>query len=125
VCSSDLKKDLVLLDLIQKFFNKIGVISLQREDAVRFRVFSQKDLRIIIDHFDKYPLLTQKRTDFEFLEKVFLIVQNKEHLTLKGLREIVAIRHSLNKGLSYNLKQEFPDIIPVPRPIVQPSKLFN
>ena len=54
---------------------------------VRFRVFSQKDLTIIINHFDKYPLLTQKRTDFKFLNKVFLMVKNKEHLTWEGFRK--------------------------------------
>ena len=86
------KKDLALLKLIQNFFNKIGVISLQSKDVVRFRVFSQKDLKIIVDHLDKYPLLTQKRTDFEFLKKVFLMMENKEHLTLEGFREIVAIQ---------------------------------
>lgn len=118
------KKDLALLKLIQNFF-KIGVISLQSKDVVRFRVFSQKDLKILIDHFDRYPLLTQKQTDFLFLKKVFLKMENKEHLTLEGFREIVAIRSSLNKGLSETLKQKFPDIVPVPRPKVQPPKIFN
>jgi len=49
---------------------------------------------------------------------------NKEHLTLEGFREIArrfpAIKCSLNKGLSEKLKQKFPDIVPVPRPKVQP-----
>ena len=119
------KKDLALLKLIQNYFNKVGIISLQSKDLVRFRVFTLKDLMTIINHFDQYPLLTQKRTDFEFLKKIILMMGNKEHITLEGFRGIVAIRCSLNKGLSEKLKQNFPDIVPVPRPIVQPSKIFH
>jgi len=37
---------------------------------------------------------------------------------LEGLQKIVAIRASLNKGLTDNLKAAFPNIIPVPRPLV-------
>jgi len=119
------KKDLALLKLIQNYFNKIGIISVQSKDLVRFRVFSQKDFMAIIDHFDQYPLLTQKRTDFEFFKKICIMMKNKEHTTLEGFREIVSIRSSLNKGLSEKLKQIFPDLVPVPRPIVQPPKIFN
>jgi hypothetical protein len=79
----------------------------------------------IIDHFDQYPLLTQKRTDFEFFKQIILMMGNKEHITLEGFRGIVAIRCSLNKGLSEKLKQNFPDIVPVPRPVVQPSTIFH
>lgn len=53
------------------------------------------------------------------------MMENKEHITWEGFREIVPRRCSLNKGLSDNIKQEYPDIVPVPRPMVQPSKIFN
>jgi hypothetical protein len=79
----------------------------------------------IIDHFDKYPLLTQKRTDFEFFKKIFIMMNNKEHVTLEGFREIIAIRSSLNKGLSDKLKQDFPSIVAIHRPIVLPPITFN
>jgi hypothetical protein len=36
---------------------------------------------------------------------------------LEGLRKIVSIRASLNKGLSVTLSINFPDIIPVVRPL--------
>ena len=48
-----------------------------------------------------------------------------EHLTMEGLEKIVAIKASLNNGLSAELKAAFPEIIPVPRPSVvgaTPSK---
>ena len=45
-------------------------------------------------------------------------MQNKEHLTPDGFKKIVAIRASINNGLTDTLKAAFPDIIPVPRPKV-------
>ena len=35
----------------------------------------------------------------------------KEHLTYDGLRKIVAIKASMNLGLSEKLKEEFPDVV--------------
>lgn len=77
-------KDLELLKLVQNYF-KTGHITFVNKNIARLRISSQKDLNAIIDHFDKYPLLTQKQVDFEFLKKVFLMMENKEHLTLEGL----------------------------------------
>jgi hypothetical protein len=42
-------------------------------------------------------------------------IQLKEHLTLEGVKDIVAIRASLNKGLSDELKASFPNVTPYPR----------
>jgi hypothetical protein len=45
--------------------------------------------------------------------------QKKEHLTKEGLNKIVALRASLNLGLSAELKTVFPKIIPIARPLVK------
>jgi hypothetical protein len=45
-------------------------------------------------------------------------MKNKEHLTKEGLRKIMEIKASINKGLSEEHKIAFPDIVPVERPIV-------
>ena len=117
-------KDLALLKCIQNDF-KVGNITFVNKNIARFRVYSQKDLNTIIDHFDKYPLLTQKQIDFELFKKICFLVRENQHITLQGFKEIVAIKSSLNKGLSEELKQVFPDIIALPRPILQPAKGFN
>ena len=44
---------------------------------------------------------------------------NKKHLTIEGLRQILAIKSSMNLGISDELKIVFPDVIPVTRPIVK------
>ena len=59
------KKDREILDLIKSYFGGVGTISAQSKDSVQYRVASLKDLNaIIIPHFDKYPLITQKKADF-------------------------------------------------------------
>lgn len=80
---------------------------------------SLQDLRIIVDHFIKFPLLTQKRADFELFLQIFNLMKKKEHLTPSGLLKIVSIKASMNLGLSMSLKAAFPNITPVQRPKVE------
>ena len=59
------KKDQPILELLKAYFGGIGKIYKQGKDSIQYQVFSQQDLtNIIIPHFDKYPLITQKRADF-------------------------------------------------------------
>ena len=57
------KKDQALLEQIQSYFNGSGQIY-NKPLATSYYVTSLQDLQIIIDHFDNYKLLTQKRADF-------------------------------------------------------------
>jgi hypothetical protein len=61
------KKDLPLLILIQTSFNGVGNFTKQGKDLIQYQVSSIKDLAVIINHFDKYPLITQKKADYELL----------------------------------------------------------
>jgi len=47
------------------------------------------------------------------------LIYRKEHLTPEGFHKILAIKASINHGLSSSLKEAFPDITPVPRPTVK------
>jgi len=49
-------------------------------------------------------------------------MNNSRHLNLEGLREILALKASMNKGLSDTLKKEF-KIIPVLRPTISNSSI--
>lgn len=99
-----------------------GKICKHGKNSVYLRVTSSKDLRVIISHFDKYPLSSQKRADYE-LFKPFELIQNKKHLTADGLKEIVSIKASMNLGLSESLKAVFPNVIPVSRPLAISQKI--
>ncbi len=45
-------------------------------------------------------------------------MERKEHLTNEGLQKIVAIRASMNNGLTAALAEAFPNVTPVSRPLV-------
>jgi len=64
------QKDQTLLESIQSFF-EVGIISKQGENVIKFQVRSNKDLAVIIDHFDKYPLITQKLADYLLFKQAF------------------------------------------------------
>ena len=119
------KKDHILLALFQKHFG-VGKISYETgRDVVQYRVSSQKDLLKIINHFEKYPLITQKLADYKLFKQAFELVQRKEHLTEQGLRKLVSIKASINLGLSDRLKIDFPDVVPAVRPLVLDQKIVN
>jgi len=48
--------------------------------------------------------------------QAFNLILNKEHLTMEGLAKLVAIKASINLGLSSELKDAFPNIVPVSKP---------
>jgi len=52
-----------------------------------------------------------------------MLILNKEHLTMEGLRKIVSIKATMNRGLSEELKAAFPKIIPIARPLVKNQKI--
>jgi hypothetical protein len=106
-------KDLALLKQIQLFFG-VGKISKLGAESVQFRVYALEDLKVIIHHFDKYPLLTNKQSDYLLFKEVVSLVQEGKHLTLEGLNKIVSIKAVLNNGdISDNLKLALPNIEPV------------
>jgi hypothetical protein len=117
------RKDSAVLVLIQKKL-KVGKIY-KTGTAVNIKVSSIEELEIIIAFFDQYPLITKKSADFLLFKEVFILIKNKEHLTKKGLEKIVAIRATLNLGLSEKLKVAFPNIVPVERPLVLNQKIPN
>jgi hypothetical protein len=108
----------MVLELIQKFFG-VGDIAKNDEDSVYYRVTSLKDItEVLIPHFDKYSLITQKLADYLLFKEAVLIMSRKEHLTVGGFQAIVNIRASINRGLSEEFKVAFPKAIPVKRPVV-------
>jgi len=90
-----------------------------------FQVTKLGDLLFIIKHFKFYPLKTQKYADFLLFKKAFNIINNKKHLTIEGLHELISIRASLNKGLPERLKIAFPKIKPIIRPKVPKLSLVS
>ena len=105
---------------MEKIKNFFGVGSIYKKTkSFQFIVSSLKELKIIICHFDKYPLITQKWNDYELFKKVYYLMLRGEHLTHAGLRQILANKASMNKGLSNVQQEAFPDVVPVVRRILK------
>jgi hypothetical protein len=115
-------KDKQLLEKICNFFN-VGKIYIRKDGYIEYIVNSMKDLEVIINHFNHYPLITQKLSDYKIFVLVFEYLKQKNHLTKKGLIEILSLKASFNNGLSEELKMVFPNIIPSLRPQTITPKL--
>jgi hypothetical protein len=97
-----------------------GTITRGGKDSAVYMVRSLEQIsNVIIPHFEKYPLITQKLGDYLRFKEVVGIIQRKEHLTRQGLDKIVALKANLNLGLSDELKAAFPNIVPVKRPLIE------
>lgn len=118
------EKDLALLKLINFYFG-VGKISKLASNSILFRVSNMDELKVIIDHFDRYPLISYKYKDYLLFKQAFELVQKKEHCSFEGLKKIVAIKASINLKLSSNLKNAFPDIVPVTIPKIEDRKILN
>jgi hypothetical protein len=88
-------KDFAILELIQNTL-KVGKIRKSELNSVQYVVESVKELQVIIDHFDKYPLITEKVNDYLIFKQCYEIIKRKEHLTEKGLLNIIGLKSSLN-----------------------------
>jgi len=116
------KRDLPLLKSIQAYFGGKGTIHVRsnRNESVILKIRDFKALtEEVIPHFNKYPLVTQKRADFLLFEKVVALIAEKKHLTYEGMREIVGLKHATGKVLPAELVASFPDLELESRPLIE------
>lgn len=106
------KKDITILELIKNTL-LVGKIRQNGANSVQYTVESFKEWQVILNHFDKYPLVTAKVSDYIIFKQILNIINNGEHLTEKGLLRIVCLKNDLNWGLSDKLKKIFPIVTPI------------
>lgn len=112
------KKDIYILYMFKNFFNAGSIIERVRDGkpSAIYSVQSIKILyKIIIPHFKKYPLLTQKKIDFILFNDAVEILYTNKHLngyTLSDVNKILALKSCMgkNKGLSSTLLSLFPNV---------------
>lgn len=114
-------RDIKVLHKIKEYFN-VGTVIVRIRNGKSTGIYSVQSINdlvtVIIPHFLKYPLITQKQADFILFSLVVKLIYNKEHLTEEGIHKILSIRASMNKGLTRGLKDLFPNIIGVDRPLI-------
>jgi LAGLIDADG endonuclease len=112
-------KDKTLLERIQTTLGVGNIYYKSSDNTYRWKVSNINQLsNVIIPHLTMYPLLTQKRADFELFVKIIEIIKRKEHISFNGLQKIVNLKASLNLGLTDSLKSAFPNTVAIPRPKV-------
>jgi hypothetical protein len=77
------KRDLYLLKQINEFLGGLGkiyVTGVNNGEGVVLEFNTMAGLRRVIDHLNRYPLITQKRADYELFKKVVEMISRKEHL---------------------------------------------
>ena len=88
------KKDLLVL--IQKFLGgNIGYRT--NQDTYCYGSTSFGSARKVIDYFDKHHLLSTKYINYLKWRKIYLIIQNKDHLSKQGLAKITKIKNTMNR----------------------------
>lgn len=75
-------------------------------------------MHVVIPHFERYFLLTKKFQDFELFRQIILIMFVNGHRTEEGFLKVLNLRYNLNKGISEELKELFPSLLPVEKPLV-------
>ena len=75
----------------------MGKIYKLNKEIILLRIQTKKELQVIIEHFDKYPLLTGKWRDYVYFKQAYDIVEKQEHLTEQGLHKIISIKAALRQ----------------------------
>lgn len=101
--------------ILQEIQSELGTGKLyktaSRPDSIELQVSSLNDLALVIDYFDKNPLITQKWNDYLLFKEAYGLLLNKKHLTIEGLKRLIEIKALNNRGLTDNLKKAFPELV--------------
>ncbi len=120
------EKDADILYKIQSFFGVGAIYNRSDRKISVYRVTNVNYLNdVIIPHFTKYPLISQKGLDFLLWSSVIKMILNKDHLTKAGFLTILSYYASINKGLSKKVLKYYPDVLPFPKPIVNLPDILN
>ena len=118
------KRDLSLLLQLQEYLGGVGNIYTKPNlNMVNYVISSNKELTSLINHLEKYPLLSQKAADFILFHQVIQLINSKHHLSIEGLNKIINLKASMNLGLSDFLKSEFIDFCPIERPVIKTENI--
>jgi hypothetical protein len=119
-------RDELVLEKLQAFFG-VGVIN-KYLNTVNYKVRKFEDIcNVIIPHFSNFPLLTQKRADFELFKQGVLYLKDREFLSLSldDIKYLTSLKASIGRGITGKLSETFPDIKAVDRPLVKNVKISD
>ena len=66
---------------------------MKKKKTMKLRINNLKHIEfIVIPHFEKYPLLSSKKLNFDDFKKAFILFKNGAHRTAEGLAEIKKLK---------------------------------
>jgi hypothetical protein len=90
-------RSLGILKEIEKFFGCGSIRFSKSDQCYKYETRNIDDLRgKIIPHFRKFPLMTNKKTDFEIFSKVCERIAQMKHLNSEHLKEIIDLAYEMN-----------------------------
>lgn len=102
-------------ELLEKIRDTLGsgVIVNNSTNSCILKIVSLSEIiNTIIPHFEKYPLMTKTREEFELFKQVALIMKKKEHLSSEGFHKILSLKAAMRNGLTGVLAENFPNTLP-------------
>ena len=92
------ERDAQLLHALKAFFG-CGVVRRNHGARMAYRVRGLEQLGAhIVPFFERHPLKSQKRLDFDKFRRVVRLMEAGEHLTPEGTARIRAIAAQMNRG---------------------------
>ena len=89
-------RDEAILHRLRSFFG-CGKVVVNRGSQKELRVRRLGDLRRVVRFFDKYPLQSKKKHDFEIFSNILDTMSTREHLTTEGLERIAKMSWQMNR----------------------------
>ena len=69
----------------------------QNKEVLSLHVSSIDNLKLIVDYFNKNPLMGNKLNDFKKWEIVYNMIKSKEHLTTEGRLKVINLINDKKK----------------------------
>ncbi len=86
-----------VLSAIRDYFCCGGFRPDRSDNTIKFEVRDLASLIAkVIPHFERYPLISGKRQDFEKFAAICRLLERRRYLTREGLREIAALAVTMN-----------------------------
>jgi len=87
------------LEGIQKYFNCGSIRYSAADGCYKYEVRNLNDLITkVIPHYEKYPLKTHKKIDFETFSSVCKEMKQNKHLNVAGLQKIINESYTMNSA---------------------------
>ena len=101
------KRSLNVLKALQRFFG-CGSIRYSRSDRTyKWEVRSVSDIvKRVLPHFERYPLQTAKRADFEKFAQICRWVHTNHHRNREYLRHIIELAYEMNPSGKRRYRKE-------------------